>query len=409
VVLSCGLMGGPRAAHQAASVFWRYRMAQLLFTTDRFQPFDRPVPGVPMLLDANMRLAEPACAWLLHIALVRGRTRSVQTWRTYGEALYDWWQTLEANGWAWDRIGFPEIAAYRDGMLTRKSQHTGRPYARSTINGRLRILALFYRWCSASGLVATVPFSSEDMTVGRSRPAPFFAHLDARGGRQTVNSLTVRETRALPRPLAPDAIRRVVARLNTRDRLIVEWAALTGMRRMEVAGLRKTALTKSAGLEFTTAPVVAIRLDVTKGDKVRHVYPPLPLVDRTHAFVREERAAIVARARRRAQTYYEPEALFLTNRGDPMSPRGIGAMFARAGSAAGVEATFHGLRHTFAGVMMRSLQRQAERNPEMNPLLALQTILGHADLATTSIYLKMVATDLAAIETAVDDLFNALG
>jgi integrase len=59
--------------------------------------------------------------------------------------------------------------------------------------------------------------------------------------------------------------------------------------------------------------------------------------------------------------------------------------------------------------MLRSLQRQVERNPEMNPLLALQTILGHANLSTTTIYLRMVAIDLAAIEAAVDGLFGALG
>ena len=149
-------MGGPRAVHQAASVLKDLHGAAP-FTADRFQPFGRPVAGVPMLLDTDMRLVEPACAWLLHIALVRGRTRSIQTWRTYAEVLYDWWQTLEANSWAWDRAGLHEVAAYRDGMLSRKSQHTGRAYARSTINGRLRILAQFYRWCSVSGLIAAVP------------------------------------------------------------------------------------------------------------------------------------------------------------------------------------------------------------------------------------------------------------
>ena len=86
-------------------------MAELLFTTDAFRPEGRPMPGVPMLLDSSMRLIEPACAWLMHIALVRGRTRSPQTWRSYGEALYDWWQTLEANGWTWDRLGYHEAAA----------------------------------------------------------------------------------------------------------------------------------------------------------------------------------------------------------------------------------------------------------------------------------------------------------
>ena len=108
---------------------------------------------VPMLLDGGMRLIEPACLWLMHIALIRGRTRSRQTWRTYGEALYDWWQTLEANGWAWDEVGTGELAAYRDHMLRHPSGHTGRPYARSTINGRLRILSMFYRWCAADGLI----------------------------------------------------------------------------------------------------------------------------------------------------------------------------------------------------------------------------------------------------------------
>ena len=148
-------------------------MAELLFTTDTFRPLKRSVPGVPMLLNANMCLIEPACAWLLHIALVRGRTRSAQTWRTYGEALYDWWQTLEANGWAWYSVRFHEVAAYRDYMLTYSSDHTGRPYARATINSRLRILALFYRWCAASGLVTAAPFSWSDVSVARWRPAPF--------------------------------------------------------------------------------------------------------------------------------------------------------------------------------------------------------------------------------------------
>lgn len=383
-------------------------MAELLFTTDAFRPSGRSVPGVPVLLDAGMRLVEPACAWLMHVALVRGRTRSPQTWRTYGEALYDWWQTLEANGWAWDRVGFHEVAAYRDRMLTGPSGHTGRPYARSTINIRLRILALFYRWCTARGLIASAPFSVQDVSVARWRPAPFLAHVDA-GGERSANELVLREVRALPRPLAPEAIRRIVAPLGARDRLIVEWAALTGMRRMEIAGLGKAALPRTDAAEFASSPVVPIRLDTTKGGRPRQVYPPLPLVDRTHAYLREERAAAVRRAGRRASEYREPAALFLTGRGEPMTPRRVGAMFAAAARSAGVVAGFHALRHTFAGVMLRTLQRQAERTPDMNPLLTLQAILGHADLSTTAVYLRMVAIDLEAVEAAVDDLFGTLG
>lgn len=384
-------------------------MAELLFTTDAFRPEGRSVADVPMLLDDSMRLIEPACSWLMYVALVRGRTRSPQTWRAYGEAVYDWWQTLEANGWTWDRIGYHEVAAYRDRMLSGPSDHTGRPFARATINGRLRIIALFYRWSVARGLTASIPFTAQDVSVARARPAPFLAHVDTRGGLQTANELVLREVRTLPRPLAPEAIRRIMAPLGTRDRLIIEWAALTGMRRMEIAGLQRVVLPSTTAADFAASPVIPVRLDVTKGGRVRQVYPPLPLVDRTHAYLHEERAAAVGRARRRDASYDDLGRLFLTGHGGPMSPRRVGAMFAAAAVAAGVEATFHGLRHTFAGAMLRLLQRQTERNPEMNPLLTLQAILGHADISTTAMYLRMVAIDLEAIETAVDGLFGALG
>lgn len=383
-------------------------MAELLFTTDVFRPSGRSAPGVPMLLDGNMQLVESACAWLMHVALVRGRTRSPQTWRAYGEALYDWWQTLEANGWTWDRVSYHEVAAYRDTMLTGFSGHTGRPYARATINFRLRVVALFYRWCVTRGLVKAAPFTTQDVSVARSRRAPLLAHVDASGGVHTANELVLREVAALPRPLALDVVRRIMASLSTRDRLIVEWAVMTGMRRMEIASLDKAALPRTAAVEFAFMPMVAVRLDVTKGGKPREVYPPLPLVDRTHAYVREERAAVVRRAMRGRGGYLEPTTLFLTAHGTPLAPRRVGAMFATACRSVGVGASFHALRHTFAGVMLRQLQRQAERNPEMNPLLTLQTLLGHADLSTTSIYLRMVAIDLEAIEAAVDGLFGAL-
>lgn len=376
-------------------------MAQLLFSTPAFRPDGSSVEGVPMLLDRRMRLIEPACAWLMHVALVRGRTRSPQTWRTYGEALYDWWQTLEANEWRWDRISASELAAYRDQMLRRRPE-TGRPLARSTINGRLRTIGRFYRWCAGMGLVDAVPFFSQEIALSRSRPQGFLAHVDASGGRTQANELTVRHVPMLPRPLAPETIRQVMAGMLVRDRLITEWAVTTGIRRMEVAGLRLSHL--RGGSDGAMTPV---RIDETKGGRSRVIYPPTPLVDRTKAYVREERAVLLRRCNK-FDRGTQPEALFLTNRGKAMSPRRVGAMFKAAAEAAGVAATFHALRHTFAAAMLRFLQREAQANPELNPLLTLQVLLGHADLATTAIYLRVVETDLSVIEASVDDLYAAL-
>src|SRR5271166_6053549 len=378
-------------------------MAELVFATEHFKPFDVARARVPMLLDGSMRLIEPACAWLLHVALVRGRTRSPETWRTYGEALYDWWQTIEANDWVWNQVGTGGIAAYRDQMLQQPSGHTGRPYARSTINGRLRILSMFYRWCAADGLINRAPLASGELALSRNRPAGFFAHLDASGGIQKVNELTVRHVALLPRPLTPEAIRHLIANMNARDRLIVEWAVTTGVRRMEIAGLGLSTLPRGS-----VQPMTAVRIEITKGGKARVIYPPSPLVDRTRAYVREERAAVVRRAKARDLGYTEPDRLFLTEQGGPMTPRRVGLMFADASKRVGVAAHFHALRHTFASAKLRFLQRQANQGAELNPLLTLQTLLGHADLATTAIYLRVVATDLSVIGASVDELYEAL-
>ena len=376
-------------------------MAQLLFSTPAFRPDGSSVENVPILLDGRMRLVEPACAWLMHVALVRGRTRSPQTWRTYGEALYDWWQSLEANGWEWNKIGPSDLAAYRDQMF-RPRGDSGRPLARSTINGRLRTIGRFYRWSVANGLMSQVPFAGQEIALSRSRPLGFLAHVDANGGRAQANELTMRHVPMLPRPLAPEAIRRIMAGMSARDRLIVEWAVTTGIRRMEVAGLTVRHLKRSV-----SEPMIPVQIDETKGGRSRMIYPPTPLIDRTRAYVREERAIVVRRtAVNRADR--DPEALFLTCRGQPMKPRRIGAMFTAAAEAAGVTATFHALRHTFAAAMLRFLQREAQTNPELNPLLTLQVLLGHADLATTAVYLRVVETDLSVIEASVDDLYAAL-
>lgn len=91
-----------------------------------------------------------------------------------------------------------------------------------------------------------------------------------------------------------------------------------------------------------------------------------------------------------------------------MSPRAAGAMFDRAATAAGVRASFHSLRHTYATTMLAFLQREARSSTDLNPLLTLQVLLGHSNISTTSIYLHVLATDLLEIERSIADLYQAL-
>lgn len=280
-------------------------MPQLLFTTAAFRPHGAALPGVPMLIDDDMRLIEPACVWLMHIAMVRGRTRSPATWRTYGEALYDWWQTLAASGWAWDGVSARELAAYRDSMLNGTRSAPQQRYARATINQRLRVVAMFYAWAHNCDLVDRSPAEAVDAVRVRARPS-MLAHVDASGGKRAALELTVRSAVRPPRVLDSDTLRIVMDVLSVRDRLMATWALTTGMRRGEVAALPASVAKAPAPVRFEDAPVQPVLLDATKGGRPRYVYPPAPLMDRTRAYVREERAVVVRRARERNVEYVEP-------------------------------------------------------------------------------------------------------
>ena len=77
---------------------------RLLYTTDAFSHHGVQMVGVPVVLDDEMHIVEGPQRWLFYIALERGRTRSPATWRGYSEALYDWLQTCQVNGWVWNKV-----------------------------------------------------------------------------------------------------------------------------------------------------------------------------------------------------------------------------------------------------------------------------------------------------------------
>jgi hypothetical protein len=77
---------------------------KLVYTNATFTHHGVAMPNVPVLLNDDLSIVEGPQRWLFYIALDRGRTRSFATWRSYAEALYDWLQTCQVNGWAWDEI-----------------------------------------------------------------------------------------------------------------------------------------------------------------------------------------------------------------------------------------------------------------------------------------------------------------
>ena len=130
--------------------------------------------GLPILFDADMAIIEPAFVWLMEHAELSGRAQASETVRTYGEHLYDWFDSLEQSRIEWREADERVIAAYRNRMLENPSTHTGRPYARTTINARVSTVCRFYAWALDQGLIDHCPFRlTEKMTLmldGAYRP-----------------------------------------------------------------------------------------------------------------------------------------------------------------------------------------------------------------------------------------------
>ena len=356
------------------------------------------VPGIPesfpILFDDDMAIIEAAFAYLIEHATVLGRSHAAETVRTYAEHLHDWIDSLEQSGIDWRTADEMTVAAYRNRMLEAPSSHTRRPYARSTINDRVRTVCRFYEWAHRRGLVEELPFRFVDVrSTGNRRERGMLAHLDRQPQtKMTANALTVAQCERLPRPLRVEELRRLFAELDRPYRLMAEWALGTGLRRMELCGFKVSQIPDTANLGANADPLIGVSLTITKGDRPRTVYPPLRLIDRTHWYVGEERAALVKSIRRRCSDFRPPPNLFLNRGGKAVTRARLSGAFNAAFRAAGLDGSLHWLRHTFAMTMLVRLQRQVAMAPDsdLNPLKVVQVLLGHASIATTAIYLRCV-------------------
>ncbi|WP_454798762.1 tyrosine-type recombinase/integrase [Novosphingobium lindaniclasticum] len=367
-----------------------------------------PIPAnLPILVDADHAIIEPAFAWLLELAIIPGRSHAAETIRTYGEHLYDWFDSLEQSGIAWDAAGEQEIALWRNRMLERPSPHTGRPYARSTINDRVRTVCRFYAWAHQRGWIEDLPFHYIDVRTRHGRRG-MLGHLDARPGIVAANVLTVSEHERLPRALRADQLRALFAALGSPYDLMASWALATGMRRKELCALKFDQVPDTAPLDMDEHPLIGVALAITKGDKPRTVYPPIRLLNATHRYIHEVRTPLIHRLCRADRSYRPPDKLFLNSRGTSVSSARFTAAMQAAFTAAGVTGTGHWLRHTFAMTMLARLQVQARTTPEINPLKVVQVLLGHSSIASTAIYLRCVEMPSAELEESVAYLYGAL-
>lgn len=355
-------------------------------------------PGIPFLCDKKSELVSAPNRYLDHIAVVRGRTRSPNTWMTYAEHLYDYFSFLEDNDLDWATADERTMAAWRDGMAQR-SNTVG------TINGRLRCVQRFYTWAAQVGLLLTEPFGVQDVVVSRS--GSFLAHAKADGGRALVNELTLREPRALPGYLQIDqAIQFLESLTPRRMRLMGYMMLLTGMRREEVVGLDYRVLPNPAGQPQNIAldMVLDPALTPTKGSKERTVKVPYLLGVALYEYFTWERPML--ERMHKAEHGHSTTRLFLSQHGEELSINAVSVAFHDASLACGIKCTPHMLRHTYGTF---EFIRMSQKQGKDRAMFWVRDRLGHSSIATTEIYVHMAETlrdDV--VDGYVDDVCGAL-
>jgi integrase/recombinase XerD len=175
-----------------------------------------------------------------------------------------------------------------------------------------------------------------------------------------------RTAKRLPGVLGEDAVTRLIAApkdtvRGRRDAAMIELAYASGLRVSELVSLPLADVNLNAGYVRVTG----------KGQKTRLVPLGEAARDRIDRYIREDR-----RPKDPAQ-----RALFLTDRGGPMTRQGFWKLLRRYALAAGVrlpggEVSPHKLRHSFATHLV-------ERGADLR---AVQAMLGHADISTTEVY-----------------------
>jgi integrase/recombinase XerD len=220
----------------------------------------------------------------------------------------------------------------------------------TTANRRLSVFKRFSRWALREKLIDADPT------------------LKLQAARQPLRvPKTLSEAQVEALLAAPD----VDTPLGLRDRTMIELMYASGLRVSELVTLKTVYLSLDEGALRVTG----------KGSKERLV----PFGAEAHAWVRR----YLAEARGAILKGQASDALFVTARGGPMTRQMFWTLIKNHARKAGIEAPLspHTLRHAFATHL---LNHGAD-------LRAVQMLLGHADISTTTIYTHVARERLKAL------------
>jgi integrase/recombinase XerD len=290
-----------------------------------------------------------------HLEWLRMRNYSAQTVagrRLYLERFCAWCdeRSLTRAG----EITRPILERYRHHLYVRRKSD-GAPLSFRSQYLSLHAVRMFFRWLVRDGRIGANPASELEMPK-----------LDWRLPRTTLSAAEAEAVLAQPNLLDP---------LGLRDRAILEVFYSTAMRRMELVNLLVWDVDAARGTVF-------IRLGKGRRDRV------VPISERALRWVERYRQEV-----RPLLVWDDSEDhLFLTKRGEPLTPTPLGTDVARYVEAAaiGKRGSCHLWRHTCATLM---LEGGAD-------IRFVQEMLGHASIQSTQVYTRVSITKLKQVHAA---------
>jgi integrase/recombinase XerD len=220
----------------------------------------------------------------------------------------------------------------------------------STANRRLTVFKRYYRWA---------------LRERRVEADPTLRLASARTPARLPKSLSEAQVEALLGAPAADTA------LGLRDRAMLELLYASGLRVSELVGLKTVLVSLADGVLRVTG----------KGAKERLV----PFGEAAHVALK----AYLAGPRGEILGRQSSDALFVTARGGPMTRQMFWNLIRKYARAADIQVPLspHTLRHAFATHL---LNHGAD-------LRAVQLLLGHADISTTTIYTHVARERLRAL------------
>jgi site-specific recombinase XerD len=258
----------------------------------------------------------------------------------------------------------------------RDGRSTG--YAPATVNRRMAAISGLFEFRSMrdSGAPSPVPRGAARRQAGRAGRGGLLGHLATP---RPVSKLRVRQPRRLPRGL--DAAE-VTALLDSfccwRDKAIAGLMLLSGLRSAEVLALRVSDVDIPRGWALVTG----------KGDKERRIPVDADVAGLIQTYLVAERPDAAADGTVTDRLFVVAKG---PNRGRPLTPEGLRAVFRYHRERSGVTAGHpHALRHSFGTAL-------AEAGTD---LAVIQALMGHDHVDSSARYIHLAP---AHVRAAFDD------